>query len=262
MGTPMRFVVMPFRFIYCIYAFTLFILLLILVFPFAFVASFWGKLKGGHWIYRFCRLWAELWIRMIGIRHANIDESPWDRGKQYIFVANHISYLDIPLILCSTGKQPLRILGKFELRRVPLFGFIYRNAVIMVDRSNPNERTKSLRQLKSVLRKGISIFIFPEGTFNETGRPLKDFYDGAFRLAIETGTPIKPILFLDTYDRMSYSSIFTLSPGRARSIFLEEISANGLSLNDMGILKKKVFDQMEAKLNAYGARWIKRRDDL
>jgi 1-acyl-sn-glycerol-3-phosphate acyltransferase len=254
----MAVLLMPFRFLYCIYAFAVFILLLLLVFPLALVASFWGKLRGGNWIYRFCRVWAYSWIWMIGIRHENIDELAWGKNKQYIFVANHISYLDIPLILSSIRRQHLRILGKFELKRVPLFGFIYRNAVIMVDRSNPNERSKSLRQLKSVLRKGISIFIFPEGTFNETHEPLKDFYDGAFRLAIETGTPIKPILFLDTYDRMSYTSIFTLSPGNSRSIFLEEISVEGLSINQMGILKKKVFDQMEAKLREYHATWINR----
>src|SRR6185503_2570225 len=81
-------------------------------------------------------------------------------------------------------------------------GFIYKYAVVRVDRGDAVDRAKSVRNMKSVLKKGISIIVFPEGTFNMTPNPLKDFYDGAFRVAIETQMPIKPILFLDAYDLM------------------------------------------------------------
>ena len=110
--------------------------------------------------------------------------------------------------------------------------------------------------LKSILKKGISIFIYPEGTFNETHQPLKDFYDGAFRIAIETKTPIRPILFLDTYDRMHYKTVFSLMPGRSRAIFLDEVSVEEFSLKDVAALKNKVYAQMERKLLEYGATWI------
>ena len=127
----------------------------------------------------------------------------------------------------------------------------------MVDRSSPENRAESVRILKSVVQKGISIFIFPEGTFNETGNALKDFYDGAFRIAIETQTPIKPILFLDTYDRLNYKSIFSLSPGKSRALFLDEIKTEGLEPTDLHALKKTVYDQMEKMLNQHRATWIK-----
>lgn len=238
----------PVRFLYCLYAFISFFVLMLFVFPVAIVASFWGKIKGGNVIYKASYFWGKCWMFSIGIRTKNIYLSPHDHNKQYIFIGNHISYLDIPMVFVSIKKQKFRILGKMEMKKVPIFGFIYKNAVVMVDRTNQRTRATSVRQLKSVLQKGISIFIYPEGTFNETHKPLKDFYDGAFRIAIETKTPIKPILFPDTYDRMNYKSLFLLNPGKCRAIFLDEIDVSEFSSDDIQILKQKVYDQMEAAL--------------
>jgi 1-acyl-sn-glycerol-3-phosphate acyltransferase len=142
------------------------------------------------------------------------------------------------------------------MSKVPVFGFIYRNVIVTVDRSSSANRSKSVQILKSILSKGISVLVFPEGTFNLTHEPLKEFYDGAFRVAIETGTPIKPVLILDSYDRMNYESVFSLNPGKSRSVFLEEISVQGLTPDDLSTLKTKVFDIMESKLRSYDASWI------
>jgi 1-acyl-sn-glycerol-3-phosphate acyltransferase len=253
----MKILLKPLQWLYCLYAFFLFIILMLLIFPFVLVSSFWGKINGGNIIYKLCRYWGDIWMLLIGIKHRNIFESPPDRLKQYIFVANHISYMDIPLLFKAIRSQPIRVLGKYEMKRIPIFGFIYQKAVVMVDRSSPFQRSKSVRQLKSVLRKGISIFIYPEGTFNETHRPLKDFYDGAFRIAIETQTPVKPILFLDTYGRLNYKSILSLTPGKSRAVFLEEVDVMGLLLKDLPFLKEKVYGTMERKLIEYNASWIK-----
>lgn len=251
----MKYLLLPVRALYLLYALLTFVALMFLVMPFVLIASFFGKIRGGNFINRLCIFWAGAWFFLIGIRHRTYYESPHDRRRQYIFVANHISYLDIPVIIRSV-QQPLRILGKAEMAKVPLFGFIYRNAAIMVDRNSPENRARSVRILKSVIRRGISIFIFPEGTFNETPQPLTTFYDGAFRIAIETQTPIKPILFLDTFARHHYRSIFTLNPGRSRSVFLEEVPVEGMTTRDVPLLKQQVYQLMEEKLRAYGAAWI------
>jgi 1-acyl-sn-glycerol-3-phosphate acyltransferase len=243
------------RVLYVMHALVTFVILMLLIFPFVIIASFYGKVKGGNAVYRLCALWGDLWFIFIGIRHKNIHETPFQKGKNYIFIANHISYLDAPVIVKSI-RQPVRALGKEEMSRIPIFGYIYKNAIVTIDRSNAERRAKSVRILKSVLKKGISIFIFPEGTFNETGRPLKDFYDGAFRIAIETQTPIKPILFLDAYSRMHYRSVFSITPGISRAVFLEEIPVEGLTTNDVRVLKEKVYGIMEERLIAYGAPWI------
>lgn len=251
----MKFLLAPIRIIYCLYAFVIFLGIMIVAVPLVFVASFFGKIRGGNIIFRICTIWADIWLPLIGIFHKNLYESPHIKSRPYIFVANHISYLDAPILVKSI-RQPVRVLGKAELGNIPLFGFIYRNAIITVDRSNAVKRGNSVRMLKSVLKKEISIFMFPEGTFNETNEPLKDFYDGAFRIAIETQTPVKPVLFLDAYDRLHYGSIFSLTPGISRAVFLEEISVEGLSLKDVTFLRQKTFGIMEEALLRYRASWI------
>jgi len=244
-----------FRFLVTIYAVFIFIALLLVVFPLALLATIFGRIKGGNIIYRICMIWADIWFPLVGIRHKNIYEQKMRSGQSYVFVSNHISYLDAALIP-KVLRQPVRPLGKIEISKIPLFGFVYKNVIVTVDRSSAQNRAKSVRLLKSVLNKGISIFVFPEGTFNETGKPLKEFYDGAFRVAIETGTPIKPILYLDAYTRMPPHSIFSLNPGRSRAVFLEEIPVEGLTLKDIKQLKQKVYAEMEAKLIEYKAPWI------
>ncbi len=184
------------------------------------------------------------------MKHQEIYETPHDRKRQYIFVSNHISYMDIPPIVLI-AHQPMRILGKYEMIKVPVFGWIYKAAVILVDRRDSETRARSVRALKSALKNNISIFIFPEGTFNETKDPLKEFYDGAFRLAIETETPIKPIILIDTLERMHFRGLFELTPGVNRVVYLEEVSVTGLTLADIQFLKQKVYNIMVNGLKRY-----------
>ena len=252
----MRYLLKIVQYIYTVYAFLVFLLLMFLLFPFVVLASFFGKIKGGNMVYHICRFWAGAATFCWGIFHRNMYEVPHDPRHPVVFVFNHISYMDIPVLLLSFRKQPIRVLGKAEMAKIPIFGFIYRTAAVMVDRGNSDKRAQSVKTLKAVLRKNISVVIAPEGTFNMTGKPLKEFYDGAFRIAIETQTPIKPVLFLDAFDRLSYKTIFSLTPGRSRSVFLEEINVNGYTLENLAALKQKVYDVMEAGLVKYHASWI------
>jgi len=252
----MHFLFKPFQWVYCIYALALFIAIMLVLFPIMLIASFFGRIRGGNIIYRLCMLWGDIWFFLVFIRHRNYYEQLLDKDKQYIFVGNHISYLDAPLLV-KTIRRPIRALGRIELSNMPVFGFIYRRVVVIVDRSNAEHRAKSVRNLKSVIKKGVSIIVMPEGTFNMGPEPLKNFYDGAFRVAIETQTAIKPFLLLDAYDRLHYRNLFTLTPGKSRSVFLNEISVEGLTLADVHFLRQKVYDTMDAKLREYKASWIK-----
>jgi 1-acyl-sn-glycerol-3-phosphate acyltransferase len=179
---------------FTIYGFIVFLLLMFILFPIIVLASLLGKVRGGNFIYSTCRLWGDIWFFILGIRHYNIYETKSHDGQQ-IYISNHISYFDIPVMFKAVRKNNIRILGKAEMAKIPVFGFIYKQAVVLVDRSNASKRAASIKILKSILNKNISIFICPEGTFNTTKKPLKDFYDGAFKIAIETQTPISPILF-------------------------------------------------------------------
>src|ERR1700752_1807978 len=127
----MRVLIKTFHFLYFVYASLVFIATMILIFPFVIIASFFGRIKGGNAIYRLCMLWGDIWFFLVGIRHRNIFESPVDPDKQYIYVANHISYLDAPVIV-KTLRSPMRALGKYEMSKVPIFGYIYKRAIVMV----------------------------------------------------------------------------------------------------------------------------------
>ncbi len=252
----MKVLLKPLQWIYCIYAFITFIAIMLLIFPFAIIAGFLGRIRGGNMMMRLCMLWADLWFPLIFIWHKKIYEVPHDKKKSYIFLSNHISYLDAAIIP-KAYRQPIRPLGKVEMSKVPVFGFIYRNAIVTVDRNNAANRANSVRVLKSLISKGISVIVFPEGTFNMGTTPLKEFYDGAFRVAIETQTPIKPVLFLDAYRRMPYENFFSMTPGRSRIVYLDEIPVTGYTLADVRRLKEEVYAIMEKKLIEYGAAWRK-----
>ena len=240
-------------YIYSFYALLTFVLMMFLLFPFIVIASFFGKIRGGNMIYSICRFWADVVLFLWGIKHTNIFEAPKSNNHAVIFVFNHISYMDIPFMLKAFRKDPIRILGKAEMSKMPVFGYIYRKATVMVDRESNAGRIRSVQQLKRILAKNISVVMAPEGTFNMTNKPLKEFYNGAFKIAVETKTSIQPVLFLDAYDRLNYHSIFSLSPGKSRAVFLKQITPT----NDMALLKQQVYTEMETALLKYKATWIK-----
>ena len=243
--------------IFSIYAMVVFVVVMLLLFPFFIVASFMGPIKGGNMVFSICRIWADIVLFLWGVKHRNIYKHPILKSEPAIFVFNHISYIDIPLLMKIFRNMNIRILGKAEMAKIPLFGFIYKIAVIPVKRDSPEARKQSVRDIKKMLLRNISVVIAPEGTFNMTHKPLKDFYDGAFRISIETETPIQPVVILDAYDRMSHRSIFSITPGRSRAVFL---APTWPQQHDVPLLKEKVFKQMEAEIMLQNASWIKNSD--
>ena len=234
----------------------MFLIIMFLLFPLFIWAFLQEQVKSGNLIYKISRFWADAFFFITGIKHWNVYEEEHNKENEYIFVSNHISYLDIPMMMKVIRGQNVRILGKAEMSKIPVFGSIYKRGAVSVDRQSPDARAKSVKKLVEFIRKRISVFICPEGTFNMTHQPLKSFYDGAFKIAIETQKPIRPILFLDTYDRLNYKSIFSLNPGKCRGVYLSQTITEGLTMNDLGILKEKIFKQMEEALIRYGVSWI------
>jgi 1-acyl-sn-glycerol-3-phosphate acyltransferase len=227
-----------------------FVGLMLLILPLCVIASLFGKFKGGDMIGRLILFWGTCWFFLAGMRNRNYFRSKHIFNRSYIYTANHGTWLDAALFYMSIPPR-FRPLGKAELRKVPLFGFIYRNACVMVDRSSAAGRAKSVRILKKYLRMKTSIAIFPEGTFNETDQPLKDFYDGAFRLALEHKVPIIPVLYPDATQRMHPTGWLPFRPGVTRSIFLPAIEVKLLNREDLPKLKAYVHKVMEEGLVHY-----------
>jgi 1-acyl-sn-glycerol-3-phosphate acyltransferase len=233
---------------YTFYAVTTFLVGLFITFPFYLLLSMGNTPRTRGAIYSIVRIWARTWLWVTGMPLKVSGPIP-PKGR-YVIVANHISYLDTVVVFPGLPGY-FRALGKKEFAKVPVMGFLYKQIVIMVNRSNPESRAKSMRLMWRVLRNESHILIFPEGTFNETKDPLKSFYDGAFRLAITTQTPILPIVFPDTVHRWHYSKWWKIWPGRNRAVYLPLVPVAGKVMDDLPALKQDVFNIMATELQKY-----------
>ena len=246
------------KFIYSLYAFVLFVFIILVLFPCFLLCLPFGRIRGGNIMYALFRGLGGLWLKLIGVIHSVSFESVPSADKQYIFIANHISYIDAVVIICSINHK-FRPIGKYELLKVPIFGWLYRFCVITVNRSNADDRARSLVDLRKILARGISIAVFPEGTFNMADAPLKEMYDGAFKLSLETGKTIQPIIFLDTYNRMPYESLFLMNPGISRAIYIAPINPADYPEMDAKGLKAVAETAMSNTLINYKASWVNKK---
>lgn len=246
----MNILLKPLHAIYMVYALVLWLGIMFLILPPIALASLLGKVKGGNITFYFLRLWAHLWFPLVGIWVKKIHKDNNEKGD-FLFVVNHRSYLDAAIAV-KVMPLPFRPLGKIEMKKIPFFGFIYKQSVVLVDRSSAIARSHSVREMIYMIKHGVSILIFPEGTTNESGQLLTPFHNGAFRIAIETQTPLKPVLYLDSGTRFPhYHKKLSLTPGRCRVLFLPSIPVEGLTMEDLPALKQRVFKIMEDALKEY-----------
>lgn len=231
-----------FQFVFACYIAVLFLVTLCFFAPIIALLSIPNKLPFRIMIWRVSRFWSRLLLFCKGMNVSISGRFP-DTGKNYVIVANHLSYLDA-LNLFVVIPHYFRALGKIEFSKIPVFGFIYRQTAVLVDRSSTGSRTRSMKSMWRVLEKECSIAIFPEGTFNETELPLTTFYDGAFKLAASTNTEVLPIIFPDMKERWHYSAWWKIWPGINRAIILAPIAPKGKDAKAITVLKNEVFDAM------------------
>jgi 1-acyl-sn-glycerol-3-phosphate acyltransferase len=137
------------------------------------------------------------------------------QGKgPFVIVSNHRSFLDI-LINAAAYPGVYKFLSKKEMTKIPVWGLTVRRLCILVDRQSPESRAESMERMRQALEQGFSILLYPEGTRNRGDEPLQDFYDGAFRLAHETGYPLAVMTLHDprTYNDPRRNRGLDLSPG-------------------------------------------------
>ena len=226
-----------------LFVFTFFMILYLpgILLPFLF-----GE-KYGTISYQFLKLWSWTFSKLNFIPYEIHGREHILKGQAYVYVSNHTSYLDIPGV-CLTVPTQIRPLAKKALKNIPVFGWIAANAAIIVDRSSNESRRKSMDHLKEVLKSGISILIFPEGTQNRTQEPLQPFYDGAFRIAIEMQQPVLPMVILNAGKLMPPKK-FIITPGKITIHVLNPISTEGMKFSDLPALKQRVIELMTEKID-------------
>ncbi len=177
----------------------------------------------GYFAHRCARAWAWLILETTGVR---VDVEGLERlepGRTYVFVSNHQSIYDIPVLFTALPYQ-LRIIAKESLGNFPFLGWhLRRTGHMLVDRRRP-ERKKIFGWANSLVSKGLSLIIFPEGTRSADGT-VDPFKGGSFYLALDAGLPVVPLAIAGTRHVMLKNRLMTC-PGRVRLTVLEPIDTS------------------------------------
>jgi 1-acyl-sn-glycerol-3-phosphate acyltransferase len=231
--------------IYLIWMLTVFSVFMVILLPFILLPLSISSRIGMLTFYAL-KIWSWIFSQLNCIYYTVEGREKIQKGKSYIYTCSHSSFLDIPGIVLAIPTQ-FRPLAKKELLKVPVFGVIVRVVTVVVDRSSTESRHASLNKLKSILNGEVSILIFPEGTQNRTNEPLQPFYSGAFRTAIETKTPIMPMVIINSGNLMPAGKL-NVKPGRIKVVFGDEIDQSDYDITQVNELKDKVFEAMTALL--------------
>lgn len=201
-----------------------------------------GK-KGQLYFIAVSRLWMNVWLALIGCPVKINGRQYFEEGKSYVVVFNHNALLDVPL---SAPYVPgaNKTIAKASFAKVPLFGWFYSKGSVLVNRSDEASRRKSFEDMKKVLASGMHMCIYPEGTRNRTAEPLKPFYDGAFKLAVETNKDVIPCIITGTKKAMPIDKKFWLLPQKLSMHFCAPVAAGNTNAK---ALKEKVFAIMHEK---------------
>lgn len=226
--------------LWAVWALLLFIATLLIAIIFYLPCFFLGDIGKARWHRSVSRVWMTVFLNLIGCPLTVKGKTNFKKDTNYVVVCNHNSLMDVPV---STPFMPraTKTIAKKSFTKVPVFGWIYAFGSVLVDRNNDASRRKSYEDMKRVLAIGLDMVIYPEGTRNRTGEPLKKFYDGAFRLATDTKKPVLPAILFHTGKVLPANRFFYLRPHKLEMHFLPAEDSENIPPEE---LKKKVFDQM------------------
>ncbi len=193
--------------------------------------------KRGYFAHWCARLWSRLILRTTGVE---VDVRGLGRlapGRTYVFVANHQSIYDIPILFWALPFQ-LRIIAKESLGRFPFLGWhLRRTGHMLVNRVRP-DRTAIFGWASALTSKGLSLIVFPEGTRSPDGRVAR-FKGGSFSLGLEAGLPVVPLSVVGSRHVMLKGRLATY-PGRVRLVVHEPIDTSALAGTDRKAFGERV----------------------
>lgn len=167
--------------------------------------------RSGDAVLWLARRWARVLLWSAGVKVIVKTEAPLDRGRSYVFAANHLSSVDIFALFVALPVN-IRFIAKKQLSRIPLFGWaMAAGRFIFIDRKNPIAARRSIDRAAERIRDGSSVAIFPEGTRSRDGL-LGPFKKGGFHLAQQAGVPVVPVAIQGAGEVMAPGSVL-VRPG-------------------------------------------------
>ena len=239
--------------LYTTWAIFWFIVPFVLIYPLQWFFS--RRPDGGGVVHMLNRFWSKASIFMWGMPVQVVRESSGPAPQPCVYVANHGSYVDI-MLLFKTIPGFLNMMGKASLAEVPVWGSLFGNVYITVDRASAVSRGRAMVAARQSLAAGKSIAIFAEGRISPLpGKELLPFLDGAFQMAIEAGVPLVPVgMPLNHMFMPDVAGSLRVRYHRLKIVFHPPISTVGLTLADIPALKQRVAKQLAGDFLPEGAR--------
>lgn len=237
------------RRIYSIYCFLLFVGLFLLIYP-GYLLAIWvpGWWRLGCYT---TRLWATLYFPLIGmpIKIEGKEHLKGIKGNA-VFCVNHFSYLDIATM--GFLPRPFVFIGKESIRKVPLFGYMFRKLHITVNRQSLKDRYATYQKSTRAVEQGKDLVIFPEGGIISARPPqMVKFKEGAFKSAIANGVPILPVTLPNNWRILPDNGQFLPKIRRCSMIIHEPIFTRDLSENDVPEIRDRCFRVIDSELRKH-----------
>jgi 1-acyl-sn-glycerol-3-phosphate acyltransferase len=202
-----------------------------------------GKLAHRCWSY-----WARSTLALAGLRVRVEGLERLDPKRVYVFMSTHASFLDI-LLAFAYFPYNFRFIIKKEIFSIPFVGWaLTRSGQIPIARENPRKGLKSLKQAEDLLREGVSVVVFPEGTRTPNGE-VQEFKSMLFVLPIRSQTPVVPVLIEGTFQALKRGS-FLLNSVPLRLTFYDPIPPVTCEERDRSVYAAKVRQVLLARLSS------------
>lgn len=244
----MKYILLPFRVIFKIYYFIVFVLSLIVSYPIMYYLL--SSPKRFSKAFALMRVHGFLLLLFAGVRLKITGGENIPSAGAYIIAPNHSSYLDI-FCLYSIFKNYFVFTGKKEIEKWPLFHIYYTSGMnILIDRENALGSFKSLKRMANEIEMGNPLVIFPEGTISKNAPQMGQFKSGAFAIAIQKQIPVLPVTFKTNWKLLSRSGFWkgSAGPGISEVVIHKPVITTGLRKENIEQIKEDVLAIINSSL--------------
>ena len=223
-------------------------IIILLIFPPFVLIVYSGFNSRSRWANKLVSTGAKTLLFFWGIRVIQHNKQLIDPNRSYVFVSNHRSDLD-GIITYAIMSGDFKFIGKTQILNWPFFGLLLRQLHITVDRSSPQSRNQSMIDMKDAIKNGASIQVFPEGWCNFSDQYVLPFKRGAFRIALETKTPMAVYTMTGNAELWPKTTL-KIRPGTTHVYWEKIIETSQLNEEDEQVLQQEVRQTLEDRLKS------------